>query len=326
MRLFDNANYEFLAVRRQAYLATALVAIPGLLFLAFRGLNESIEFTGGALIQVHAVDSTIAIGGVRDALGRQGLRAAELSTFGTPHDFLIRVQTAALAAGTDEPAPQAAAAAVDSALSATYGPSSYQIMRFEGIGPRVGKELRSRALMAVLLSFGVTLLYLAIRFEWRFAIAAIAATAHDIVLTVAFISLMHLEITLVVVAAVLTIVGYSLNDTIIVFDRVRENLHKYKRHGIYDILNRSVNETLPRTILTAGTTFAATAALLVFAGPVIRGFAWVMAFGLVTGTFSSIYIASPILLAIERRWPGEDVHSAKALTPSKPQPASARAE
>jgi preprotein translocase subunit SecF len=180
--------------------------------------------------------------------------------------------------------------------------------------------------MAVLLSFSATLVYLTIRFEWRFAVAAIAATAHDIVLTIAFIALMNLEITLVVIAAVLTIVGYSLNDTIIVFDRVRENLHKFKRSNIYEILNRSVNETLPRTTLTAGTTLAATLALLVLAGAVIRGFAWVMAFGLVTGTFSSIYIASPVLLAIERRWPGEDVRGARALRAQERTPVATPTE
>jgi len=324
-RLFDNAQYDFLGVRRYAYMATALVAIPGLLFLALRGLNESIEFTGGSLIQVHAVDSTTSIGELRSALNQGGVGNAELSTFGTAHDFLVRVQTLGTEGQTQETA-QAAAQAVDAALNRALGADGYRIDRVEAVGPRVGRELRTKALMAVLLSFGVTLIYLTLRFEWRFAVAAIGATAHDIVLTVAFVALMNLEITLVVVAAVLTIVGYSLNDTIIVFDRVRENLRKYKRQNIYEVLNRSVNETLPRTILTAGTTFAATAALLIFAGPVIRGFAWVMAFGLVTGTFSSIFIASPLLLWIERRWPGEDVRGTKALESPRARPATATAD
>jgi len=325
MRLFDNAQYDFLGVRRFAYLATALVAIPGLLFLAFRGLNESIEFTGGALIQVHAMDSTTTIGDIRSALETGGLGDAELATFGTPHDFLVRVQTTGAAAGADQETAQVAAQSVESALTQALGAEGYRVDRVEAIGPRVGRELRYKALMAVVLSFGVTLIYLTVRFEWRFAIAAIAATAHDIVLTVAFISLMNLEITLVIVAAVLTIVGYSLNDTIIVFDRVRENLRKFKRQSIYQVLNRSVNETLPRTVLTAGTTLAATLALLIFAGQVIRGFAWVMAFGLVVGTFSSIFIAAPILLWIERKWPGEEVHGTKTLEAPRVQPATGSA-
>jgi len=324
LRLFDNATYDFLRIRRYAYIASATVAVIGLATLAIRGLNESIEFTGGALIQVHATDSTITIGNVRSALDRGGIGSAELSTFGTGQDFLIRARLS-LSAGAQADA-DSTARAVSTALAASLGADHFEVQRVEAIGPRVGRELRTKALMAIVLSFGVTLLYLTFRFEWRFAVAAIFATMHDIVLTVAFISLMNLEITLVVIAAVLTIVGYSLNDTIIVFDRVRENLHKYKRANIYEILNQSVNETLPRTVLTAGTTLAATLSLLIFAGEVIRGFAWVMAFGLVTGTFSSIYMASPVLLWIERKWPGEDIRGTRALAkPSQRQPASASA-
>jgi preprotein translocase SecF subunit len=324
IRLFDNAKYDLLSIRRYAYVATAIVAIPGLVMLAIRGLNESIEFTGGALIQIHTADSSRTIADVRTALADGGVGGAELSTFGTPQDYIVRVQVADTTAlqGT----AQATAVAVDTALARAFGTGNYRIDRVEAIGPRVGRELRTKALLAVLLSFGATLVYLTVRFEWRFGLAAIGATAHDIVLTVAFIALMDLEITLVVVAAVLTIVGYSLNDTIIVFDRVRENLHKYKRASIYQVLNQSVNETLPRTVLTGGTTIAATLALLIFAGPVIRGFAWVMTFGIITGTFSSIYIASPILLAIERRWPGEDIRGTKTLDAPRPQPAAAPAD
>jgi preprotein translocase subunit SecF len=324
-RLFDKANYDFLAFRRYAYIATILLAVPGLLTLAVRGLNESIEFTGGLLIQVHALDSATTIGGVRGALQTAGIRGFELSTFGTPHDFLIRVQVLPSEDG-QEATRTTTAQAVEDALSQGLGAEAYRLDRVEDISARVGRELRTKALLAVLLSFGATLVYLTFRFEWRLAVAAIAATAHDIVLTIAFVSLMNLEITLVVVAAVLTIVGYSLNDTIIVFDRVRENLHKFRRSSIYEILNRSVNETLPRTVLTSGTTISATVALLVLAPSVIRGFAWVMTFGIVVGTFSSIFIASPFLLWIERRWPGEDVRGTKALEPSRTRPAPASAD
>lgn len=311
-RLFDNANYDFMGVRKYAYLATAIVAVAGLIALIARGLSESIEFTGGTLLQVHATDARVTIGGIRSALSQAGIGGAELSTFGTSQDFLVRVAVRTEGAATEE-TEQETAAAVDAALSASLGQGSYTLGRTWTVGPKVGGELRRKALIAVLLSFGATLIYLTFRFEWRFGIAATLATAHDIVLTTAFIALMHLEISLLVIAAVLTIVGYSLNDTIIVFDRVRENLHKYKRQDLYGILNRSVNETLPRTTLTAGTTVAATVALLVFGGAVIRDFAWIMTFGITTGTFSSIYIASPVLMWIERRWPGEDVHGTRAL-------------
>jgi preprotein translocase SecF subunit len=313
-RFFDKANYDFLAVRRGAYIVTGTVAVIGLAVLAIRGLNESIEFTGGTMIQITARDSTISTGGIRGALDHAGLTGAEIQTFGAANVFMIRARLSPTAALSQQSTTETTAA-VDSALSHTYGKTAYTVGRSSAVGPKVGGELRRKALLAVVLSFFATLVYLWFRFEWRFGLAAVAATAHDIVLTVAFISLMHLEVSLVVVAAILTIVGYSLNDTIIIFDRVRENLRKYKRHYLYQVLNRSVNETLPRTVITSGLTAVATLALLIFGGEVIRPFAWVMTFGIVTGTFSSIYIASPVLLIIEHRWPGEDARGARSLEP-----------
>jgi len=201
---------------------------------------------------------------------------------------------------------------VDSALTQRLGENAIRIGRRESVSPKVGGELRQKAVIAILLSFVATLVYLAFRFEFRFGVAAVVATAHDILTTLAFIKYMNLEVSLVVVAAILTVVGYSLNDTIIIFDRTRENLHKYKRDDLGGILNRSINETLPRSVLTHGTTIATTLALLIFAGEVIRPFAWVMTFGIFTGTFSSIYIAGPILLWIEKKWPGHEARGVKA--------------
>ena len=205
------------------------------------------------------------------------------------------------------------AGTVRRALDQSIGTGQYTVVRTEAVRPKVGRELQGKALTAILLSFVVTLIYLAIRFEWRFGLAAVIATAHDVVATIAFISVMHLEVSLIVVGAVLTVVGYSLNDTIIIFDRVRENLRKYRRQNLYEILNLSINETLPRSVLTHGTTIATTLALLILAGEVIRPFAWVMSFGIFTGTFSSIYIAAPVLLFIEKRWPGEDARGARVF-------------
>jgi preprotein translocase subunit SecF len=330
LRLFAHANYDFLRHRNLAYALTAAFVVAGLIPLFFRGLNESIEFTGGTLIQIHAAKPEINSGSVRSALDGAGIFGAEIQSFGAPDEFVIRARLDPRAQLTEQ-STQRTAAAVDSVLARVFGAGAFNIVRTEAVGPKVGSELRSRAILAVLLSFGATLLYLWFRFEWRFSVAAIIATAHDIVTTVAFIALMHLEISLVVVAALLTIVGYSLNDTIITMDRMRENLHKFRRANLYEIINRSVNETLPRTILSSGTVLAATLALLIFGGEVIRPFAWVMAWGVVTGTFSSIFIASPVLLAIERKWPGEDVPGAKAIgatpptttAPVKPAPAPA---
>ncbi len=312
IRFFSEANYDFLRVRRTAYVITTTFASIGLGLLLFRPLNPSIEFTGGTLIQVHANDSGISTAGIRAALEAWGLSGSEIQTFGAPDEFVIRARVNAEETATVG-STQRTRAVVDSALSTAFGANSYDIQRAEAVSAKVGGELRQKALLAILMSFGATLIYLWFRFEWRFGVAAVAATVHDIISTIAFVSLLNLEVTLVVVAALLTIVGYSLNDTIITFDRVRENLRKFKRKNLYEILNKSVNETLPRTVLTSGTTGAATLALLIFGGEVIRGFAFVMTWGVVTGTFSSIFIASPILLAIERKWPGEDIRGAKAI-------------
>jgi len=192
---------------------------------------------------------------------------------------------------------------VQAALTKEFGATAYRVVRTEAVGPRVGAELRRNAAIAMLLASLVTLVYLAIRFEWRFGVAAVLSTAHDVLVTLAFIKLFHIEVSLTVVAGILTLLGYSGNDTIIIFDRVRENLKKDRKSPLYDVLNRSINETLPRSVLTHATTLAATLALLFFAGEVLRPFAIVMAFGIFVATFSSIYVASPLLLWIEHRWP-----------------------
>ncbi len=314
LRLFDQAHYDFLRLWRAAVVATSIFAVPGLLLLGVRGLNQSIEFTGGTLIQVHALDDGVRTASIRAALAERGIVGPEIQTFGGPNEFVIRARLDPEAEPTEE-TTQETASAVAAALTTAFGAEAFTIVRSEAVGPKVGGELRERAALALLMAFGAIFLVLWFRYEWRFGLAAVAATIHDVLSTLAFVSYLNLEVSLVVVAALLTIIGYSLNDTIVTFDRVRENLKKYKRDNIHEILNRSINETLPRTILTSGTTLGATLALLILGGSVIRGFAWVMTFGILTGTFSSIFIAAPILRAIEGRWPGQDVRGAKAIGP-----------
>ena len=322
-RFFAHANYDFIGVRKYAYAITAAIILPGLLFLAVRGLNYSIEFTGGTLLQIQA-KTAVNVGAVRSALDGQGIHGAEIQQFGTQNSYVIRARVAK--AGTDANDTQATATAVSQALDGVLGHGNYVIERTEAVGPKVGSELRQKAFLAIFLSFFAVLAYLAYRFEWRFGLAAVIATAHDIIATIAFIAVMRLEVSLVVVGAVLSMVGYSLNDTIIIFDRVRENLRKYKKDTFEQTLNRSINETLPRSVLTHGTTLASLTALTVFGGEVIRPFALVMFFGVFTGTFSSIYIASPVLMAIEKRWPGPHARGAKAgkTSPSAPSAPSGR--
>lgn len=301
LRIFHNTHYDFIRWWRVAVgLTVAFIAI-GIGSLAIKGVNYSIEFTGGTLKQLQ-FKTPVDAGRIRSAMDRSGFKDAEIQEFGSPRDFTLRV------AGAQDVAQQAAGAElvskrVDSVLFNTFGQGNVTVLRTEAIGPRVGSELKRDAIIAILLSFVITLVYLAIRFEWRFGLAAVIATGHDVFTTLAFVKLMHLEVSLTVVAGLLTVLGYSLNDTIIIFDRVREDLRKGRKEPLYDTLNTAINETLPRSILTHATTTAATLALLLFAGEVIRPFAWVMLFGIVTGTFSSVYIAGPVLLWIERKYP-----------------------
>ena len=322
MRLFDKANYDFIRRRHIAYAATLLLTVPGLLVVLFRGVNYSVEFTGGTLVQVQS-QKPVDVGAVREALTDRGIEGAEIQTFGSDRELVIRARVAKK--GTDADDTQATAAALQQALDAVLGAGSYTILRTEAVGPKVGGELRQKALLAILLSFVAVLIYLAYRFEWRFGVAAIIATAHDVLASIAFIGLVRLEVSLFVVAGLLTIIGYSLNDTIVIFDRIRENLHLRKRDQLTDILNRSINETLPRTVFTGTTALGSLLALALLGGDVVRPFAWLMLFGVLVGTFSSIFIAAPALLEIEKRWPGPAArgHMApKAPAPParKPQP------
>ena len=319
IRLFANADYDFIKWRRWAYGLTAAIIIPGFSLFLIRGLNYSIEFTGGTLIQVQTAQP-VSAERIRGALDAAGIRDAEIQQFGGPSEYKVQARLGA-AGTTAEGTTQATAAAVDSALAHGLGAGQYSIVRTEAVGPKVGRELQGKAFLAIFFSFIVTLIYLAFRFEWRFGLAAVLATFHDILTTIAFIRYLDLEVSLVVVGAVLTMVGYSLNDTIIIFDRVRENLRKFRRQNLYEILNLSINETLPRSVLTHGTTMATTIALVLLAGEVLRPFALVMTFAIFTGTFSSIYIAAPVLMYIEKRWPGQDARGARAYRHGGPESA-----
>ena len=298
-QLFRNASYDFIRVRRWAYGVTAAMIAPGMLMLAAMGITYSIEFTGGAMMHV-TTSAPMETDRLRAALERGGVSNPEISSFGSSREYVVRARLDATSTGEAQAAAVAAAAA--RALDAELGSGNYKIERSEGVGPKVGSELQKKALIAILFSFVSTLIYLAFRFEWRFGLAAVVATAHDVLATIAFIRYMNLEVSLVVVAALLTVLGYSLNDTIVIFDRVRENLRLGRKRTFTETLNLSINETLPRTVLTGGTTLATALVLSFFAGEVIRPFALVMTFGIVVGTFSSIFVASPVLLWITQRW------------------------
>jgi len=309
MRFFAHANYDFLARRRIAYAITAVFLLAGLLAMLVRGVNYSVEFTGGTRMRVEAVEP-VDVGAIRTGLQAQGIASAEIQTFGSDREFVIRAGRAR--EGADPNDTEATSGAIRGALDAVLGANQYRVLDTGAVSPKVGSELRSQALLAILLSFVAVLAYLAVRFEWRFGVAAVIATAHDLLATIAFIAILRIEVSLFVVAALLSIVGYSLNDTIVIFDRVRENLHKLKHKSFTDILNQSVNETLPRTVITGGTALGSLIAMAALGGDVVRPFALIMLFGLVVGTFSSIFVASPVLLEIERRWPGPHARGLRA--------------
>ena len=303
MRIFQHANYPFMQVRRRAYIVTAVLLLAGIAGMIKNvsqygsWLNYGVDFKGGTLVQLQ-FNQAVPVDQVRAAAEAAGHQDWEITNFGGPREFVIRT------GGFQESLGQTPEQQVREVLGTRFQASQYTVVRTEAVGPKVGDELQFRALMAILLSFVVTLLYLWVRFEWRFGLAAIAATGHDILITLGIIAIIGNEVSLGTVAAFLTIVGYSLNDTIVVFDRIREDLAK-PRHGrsFLEILNQAINETLPRTVLTASGTLVTLVSLLLFGGPVIRDFALVLILGIFIGTFSSIFVASPVLYLIEQKWP-----------------------
>ncbi len=293
MRLFKDAHYPFMTWRRRAYIASAVLIAIGIASIALHGgLKYGVDFTGGTLVQVE-FNEQVDAAALRSVVEDAGFAGAAIQGFGGEREYLVRLQTFEEVGGEGE------VERMLDALSAAYGEDGYTVLRVEAVGPKVGSELQRKAVLAILMSFVLTLIYLAFRFEWRFGVAAVVATIHDIMITFGFISLMGIEITLGTVAAILTIVGYSLNDTIVVFDRIRENLRKKRKEPYETTLNRSINETLPRTVLTSGTTLVTLLALFIFGGSVIRPFALVLILGVLVGTYSSIFVASPALLEIE---------------------------
>ncbi|HUE95315.1 MAG TPA: protein translocase subunit SecF [Longimicrobiaceae bacterium] len=315
MRIFADANYPFLSWRRKAYVASAALLLFGIGAMIVNTvstgtwLSYGVDFAGGTMVHVDFAEQVQA----------DQIRAVDptwqITRFGEPgeSEYLIRVPLVQDQLN-DDPAQE-----VLEALQGEFGENALQLIRTEAVSARVGDELQQRALLAILISMVLTLIYLAFRFEWRFGSAATIATAHDVLLTLGLLAALRMEVSIATVAAFLTIVGYSLNDTIVVFDRIRENLAKRMRGQSYtEIVDRSINETLPRTILTTGTTLTTLLALYLFGGAVIRDFALVLILGIVIGTFSSIFVASPALAAIEARWP-RDTRKRSARGPTSPR-------
>ncbi|MBX2806207.1 MAG: protein translocase subunit SecF [Hyphomicrobiales bacterium] len=286
---------RFSAYFRVCISISVALAVGTVILLATSGLNFGIDFKGGTMIAVRSADGPVDMGKIRSDVEGLGLGDIQIQEYGRESDVLIRV---ALQPGGDE-AQQAALSKVQNALGDGY------VKLFEDVvGATVSGELIEQALIALLLTCVGIFVYVWLRFEWQFATGAIVALVHDVFLTIGVFSLLQLDFNLAVVAALLTILGYSINDTVVIFDRVRENLRKYKTTPLTDLVDLSLNETLSRTVMTTGTTFLALLALYVFGGEVIRNFTFGILFGILIGTYSTVYIASPILvwLGVKRDW------------------------
>ncbi len=265
-----------------------LLILISIFLLLFKGLNYGVDFKGGTMIELRAQDQQITISKLRNAMSKIDLGDVSVKQFGNPNDFLIKFEK------KDDKNPNFINE-IKSNLIKSIGPG-FNFRRVESVGPKVSSELLKSGIIAISLSLAAMLFYIWIRFEWQFSLAAIMALFHDVIVTLGVFSLFRLEINLSIVAAVLTIVGYSMNDTVVIFDRVRENLRKFSDIKIYDLTNISINETLSRTIITSITTLLALLSIFFFGGEILKGFSLAMILGVIFGTYSSIYIANPILV------------------------------
>ena len=292
----DDTRIAFMRHRRWSFPFSALLGLLSLALFAIYGLNYGIDFRGGTLIEIQTREEVADLGAIRTTLGGLGLGDVQIQEFGSPRDVLIRVEA--------QPGGELAQQQVITQIRTALG-DGVEYRRIEVVGPRVSGELVQSGTLAVLAAILAILVYIWVRFEWQFAVGAVIATVHDVVLTIGMFAIVQLEFNLSSIAAILTIVGYSLNDTVVVYDRVRESLRRYKRLGLPELLDLSINQMLARTTMTSLTTLLALVALYVFGGEVIRSFTFAMIWGVVVGTYSSIFIAAPILIFLNVRSGGQ---------------------
>ena len=282
-----NRTVFFNKYYKQFNIASIVFVICSILLLAFKGLNYGIDFKGGTLIELRSNDSNVTVSKIRSTLLNMNLGDVSVKKFGNENDFLIKFEKKDNNLTVIEN--------IKDNLSKNVS-FDFNFRRVESVGPKVSSELLKSGIIAILVSLGAMLIYIWIRFEWQFSVGAILALFHDVILTLGIFSLFSLEINLSIVAAVLTIVGYSMNDTVVIFDRVRENLKKFSDIKIFELTNISINETLSRTIITSITTLLALLSIFFLGGEILKGFSLAMILGVVFGTYSSIYIANPILV------------------------------
>ena len=287
-----NTKIDFIGRRKAAFVFSALLVALSLVFFAVKGLNYGIDFKGGILMEVRTPGAA-DIDALRKRLSGLGLGEVALQEFGQPTDVLIRIER--------QPGGEKGQMVAVEKVKEALGRDVASYRRTEFVGPKVGGELIQAGILAVVLSLLGIMVYVWFRFEWQFSIGAIVALTHDVVATIGLFSVLGLEFNLATVAAILTIAGYSINDTVVVFDRIRENLRKFKTMTIEALLNLSLNQTLSRTLLTSVTTLLALLAIYIFGGAVIRDFGFALIWGVLVGTYSSIFVASPVVMMLKIR-------------------------
>lgn len=293
----EDTKLRFIRLRTIAFALSAVLMVASVFLFLTRGLNYGIDFRGGTLIEIRVKQGPADLADLRAKLGGLGLGDVQIQEFGAPDEVLIRIG--------QQPGGEEVQQAVIDKVKAALG-DTVEYRRVEVVGPTVSGELIQSGTIAVLVAMFAVLVYIWFRFEWQFALGAVAALVHDVVLTIGLFSLLQLEFNLSIIAAILTIVGYSLNDTVVVYDRVREKLRKYKKMPLDELLDFAINKTLSRTVLTSVTTLLALLSLYIFGGEVIRGFTFAMIWGVIVGTYSSIFVAAPLLLllGVRRDWSG----------------------
>ena len=272
-------------------LTSSILIIISISLLFFKGLNYGVDFKGGTLIEIRTANNNISISDLRKSFNKMNLGDVSVKQFGKLNDFIVKFEK-------QSDGKKVVIDNIKKDLSKSVG-NIFEFRRVESVGPKVSSELLKSGFIAIVLSLSAMLIYIWIRFEWQFSLGAIIALFHDVIVTLGIFSLFSFEINLSIVAAILTIVGYSMNDTVVIFDRVRENLRKYSDIKIFDLTNTSINETLSRTIITSITTLLALLSIYIFGGEVLKGFALAMILGVIFGTYSSIYIANPILVFLK---------------------------
>jgi preprotein translocase SecF subunit len=293
MEFFRDPKINFVGAMKPAFILSAiLVVVSAVTLVVHGGPRLSIDFTGGSVLQVK-IDPVPAVNDIRSGLEAKGYNGVQVTAFGSDDEFLV---TFPLKEGVEAAETLDAAQVLLRDLRESLGGAEVELRREESVGPKIGGELRTAAVNSIVAGLALIVLYITIRFVFRYGIAAILALVHDVTLTLGVFSLLNFEVSLQIIAAFMTIIGYSLNDTIVVFDRIRENMKLRRKESYRDVINRSINECLSRTILTSLTTFFVAATLYVLGGPVIHDFAFALCFGVIIGTYSSMFIASPILV------------------------------